>query len=216
MYNANNRTAGTKSIIKLAGVATFCLMGIGGIHYIDRCNNTTSKSNLEPAAAMESIGKEFDNVSIREPKGTPAGITIFLPGVSILGIGPKLESYESMIVALLGTNQLVVGFHRLSPNPLHPQKSHDEMAERVRNAVAAIRASGKHPDLFENNTKKKGYYSIVGHLLGGKVVLMVAAKFDKETVIRVIALDPVDEMDLQFTTTPPAINLGDASARIYL
>jgi len=217
MYNANDRTAGTKSVIKLAGIATLCLMGIGGMRYIDRCNNTTSKSNLEPAAATEgSIGEEFDDVSIREPEGTPAGITVFLPGASILGIGPKLESYESTIVALLGTNQLVVGFHRLSPNPLHPQKSHDEMAERVRDAVAAVRASGKHPDLFENDAKKKGYYSIVGHSLGGKVAMMVAAKFDKENVIRVIALDPVDKMDPQFTTTPPAINLGDASARIYL
>ena len=209
--STHDRAAGMKSAIKLAGVAALFLMWIGGLHYIDRCNTTSSNVD-EPAATEESIGEE-DDVSIREPEGgTPAGITVFLPGTSILGIGPKLESYESTIGVLLGMNQLVVGFRRLSPNVLHPQKSHDGMAERVRDAVAAVRASGKHPDLSDN----AGGYSIVGHSLGGKVALMVAAKFDKENVVRVIALDPVDDMDPQFTTTPPEINLGDASARIYL
>ena len=84
------------------------------------------------------------------------------------------------------------------------------MVEHIRDGVAAVCALGKHPDLFENNNG----YSIVGHLLGGKVTLMAATKFDKENIIRVIALDPVNEMDPQFTTSLPAINLGDVSACI--
>ncbi len=139
------------------------------------------------------------------------GVTVFLPGTSILGIGPRLQNYESTINVLLEVNQLVIGFNKLSPNPLNSQGSHDKMAECVRNAVTAIYALGKYPDL--NN---KRYFSIVGHSLGGKVALMVSRKFDKENVARVIALDPFDNKDLQFTSKPPKINLEDASADIFL
>jgi pimeloyl-ACP methyl ester carboxylesterase len=134
-------------------------------------------------ANEESIIKEY-GISIREPKDTPVGITVFLPGTSILGIGPKLENYESTIDVLLEMNQLVVGFNRLSPNPFKSQESHNKMAEDVRDAVAAICALNKYPSL-----ENKGY-GIVGHSLGGKVALMVAAEFDRENVNRVIALDP--------------------------
>jgi pimeloyl-ACP methyl ester carboxylesterase len=218
--NANDRAAGMKSAIKLTGVAALLLIGMGGMMYIDRCNASasSSSSNVEQRASTteeESICEEFD-VSIREPAGgvTPVGITVFLPGANVLGIGPKLDSYESTIRVLLEMNQLVIGFNRLSPDPLRPQRSHDLMAERVRDAVAAVLASGRHPNLGKENGN--GGYSIVGHSLGGKVALMVAAKFDGENVVRVVALDPVDMLDPQFTATPPAMNLGDASARIYL
>ena len=193
------------SIIKLVGFAALSLMG--GL-YIYRWND---KSYVEPPATIESISDEYD-VNIRMPGGIAVdGITIFIPGTSILEIGPNLESYESTINVLLEMNQLVIGFNRLRPSILHPQMSHDKMAERVRDVVAAIRDLGKYPCLVN-----KEEYSIVGHSLGGKVALMVAAKFDVKNIIRVIALDPVDEMDPQFTTTPPRINLGVASARIYL
>jgi pimeloyl-ACP methyl ester carboxylesterase len=194
------------SRIKLVGFAALILMG--GI-CVDRW---WDKSHVEPPATIESISDEYD-VSIRVPGGgiTVYGVTVFLPGTSILGIGPNLESYESTINVLLEMNQLVIGFNRLRPSILHPQMSHDKMAERVRDVVAAIRDLGKYPCLVN-----KEEYSIVGHSLGGKVALMVAAKFDVKNIIRVIALDPVDEMDPQFTTTPPMINLGVASARIYL
>ena len=157
----------------------------------------------------ESISKKY-GVSIREPKQSPVGITVFLPGTSLGVFGPKLENYESTIDVLLEMNQFVIGFNQLSPNPLNSQGSHNKMAESVRDAVAAICALNKYPNL-----ENKGY-CIVGHSLGGKVALMVAAKFDKENVDRVLALDPVDDNDPQFTTNPPKINLGVASASIYL
>ena len=103
----------------------------------------------------------------------------------------------------------MIGINTLNPFPLLPHyRSHTEMAEDVRNVVAAICALTQYQSL---QGKK---YNIVGHSLGGEVALMVAAKFDKDKVTKVLALDPVDAKPSELI--PRKINLNDASAEIYL
>ena len=66
------------------------------------------------------------------------------------------------------------------------------MAEDVASVVQEFRA-------LEDNSSLPAKYNIVGHSLGGKVCLMVAAKFDIENVNKIIALDPVDDKPRELT-----------------
>jgi dienelactone hydrolase len=151
----------------------------------------------------DSISKKY-NVSISKPTGAPVAVTVFLPGTLL-----QLKDYKTMVDALIGQKQLVIGFNTLNP---FTGGSHAEMAEKVAKVVAAICAL----EQFQSLRDKK--YNIMGHSLGGKVALMVAAKFDN--VAKVIALDPVDAKPQEITKPePPArptVDLNGASAEIYL
>ena len=124
----------------------------------------------------DSISKKY-NVSISKPTGAPVAVTVFLPGTLL-----QLKDYKTMVDALIGQKQLVIGFNTLNP---FTGGSHAEMAEKVAKVVAAICAL----EQFQSLRDKK--YNIMGHSLGGKVALMVATKFDKDNVGKVIAFDPV-------------------------
>jgi pimeloyl-ACP methyl ester carboxylesterase len=92
-------------------------------------------------------------------------------------------------------NQLVVGFKTLNPFPV-VGKSHDKMAEDVVAIIKEVCTLNGYASLAESK------YNIVGHSLGGKVALMVAARYDKNKVDVVIALDPVD-------ANPPGTDLPE-------
>jgi pimeloyl-ACP methyl ester carboxylesterase len=138
------------------------------------------------------------NVKIFKPEGKPAGITVFLPGTLI-----PLKKFKSTYEVIVNQNQIVIAFNKLNPFT----STHDKMAEKVAGVVKEFRA------LEENANLLPGVkYNIVGHSLGGKVCLMVAAKFDIENVNRIIALDPVDDKPQELTGASPKTILSNSEA----
>lgn len=126
------------------------------------------------------------NVQIFKPEGAPTAITVFLPGTLL-----KLDKFESTYKAIVEQNQIVIAFEKMNPFPI-VGRSHNKMAEDVASVVEEFLA-------LEGNDSLPRKYNIVGHSLGGKVALMVAAKFDIENVNKIIALDPVDDMPRELT-----------------
>ena len=144
--------------------------------------------------------KKFD-VQIFKPEGTPTGITVFLPGTML-----KLEDYSSTYDVLGEQNQIVIGFEKMNPFPI-VGRSHEKMAEDVAKVVQEFLA-------LEGNTSLPAKYNIVGHSLGAKVSLMVAAKYDIDSVNIIIALDPVDDKPRELTAPrlSPKTKLSDSKA----
>jgi pimeloyl-ACP methyl ester carboxylesterase len=145
--------------------------------------------------------KKFD-VQIFKPEGKPTGITVFLPGTLL-----KLEDYSSTYDVLVEQNQIVIGFKNMNPLPVFG-RSHNKMAEDVAKVVQEFLA-------LEGNASLPAKYNIVGHSLGGKVCLMVAAKYDIDSVNIIIALDPVDDKPRELTAPSPIpkTNLSDSKAK---
>ncbi len=147
-----------------------------------------------------AIIKKFD-VKIFKPEGTATGVTVLLPGTLL-----KLEEYQSTYDILVEQNQIVIGFEKMNPFPIIG-RSHQRMAEDVASVVQEFLEIKEYSSL---PTK----YNIVGHSLGGKVALMVAAKYDIESVKTIIALDPVDDKPRELTVPRdnPRTNLGNSQA----
>eukprot|EP00978_Attheya_sp_CCMP212_P006638 scaffold15409_cov53-Attheya_sp.AAC.1 len=145
--------------------------------------------------------KKYD-VQILRPEGKPHGITVFLPGTLL-----KLKDYKSTYDVIVEQNQIVIAFESMNPFPIIG-RSHNKMAEDVASVVQEFRA-------LEGNSSLPAKYNIVGHSLGGKVCLMVAAKFDIENVNKIIALDPVDDKPRELTApkSKPKTNLGNSKAK---
>lgn len=127
---------------------------------------------------------------ISKPDETPTGLTVLLPGTTI---GPitivSNESYNSTREVLLSKNQLVIAFKTLDPT----KKKHDEMAKDVVDVVTKVCALEEYAKFRDKK------YNIVGHSLGGKVALMVAAKDKKDSINVIIAMDPVDDNPQELT-----------------
>mmetsp|Transcript_28950 Transcript_28950/g.69922 ORF Transcript_28950/g.69922 Transcript_28950/m.69922 type:complete len:254 (+) Transcript_28950:188-949(+) len=146
------------------------------------------------------ICKEF-SVKIFKPQTSspsPKGITIFLPGTLL-----KLESYESTCQVLTNEDrigQIVVGFTSMNPFPIIG-RSHTQMAKDVATVVQELRRIYRNVAEYQHLSQSK--YNIVGHSLGGKVALMVAAKYDIDNVHTIIALDPVDDRPQELTYPKP-------------
>lgn len=156
------------------------------------------------SADEDAISRKY-GVAIFKPKSgnaRPAGVSVLLPGTIL-----KLASYASTRDALLAQNQLVIGFQTLNPLPIIGQ-SHDKMAQAVRDVVGEVCNLDKYKPMLQD---KK--YNLVGHSLGGKVALMVAAKYDNEKVNIVIAMDPVDghPEELTYPKDQPTTNLNNAT-----
>ncbi len=148
-----------------------------------------------------AIKKKF-NVEIFKPDGRPpTGITVFLPGTML-----KLEDFSSTYETIVDQNQIVIAFKSMNPFPI-VGRSHQQMAEDVASVVKEFLASEENSGLPTN-------YNIVGHSLGGKVCLMVAAKYDIENVKKIIALDPVDDKPRELTAPrlSPKTKLGNSKA----
>jgi hypothetical protein len=141
-------------------------------------------------------------VQILKPERTPRGITVFLPGTLL-----KLKDYKSTYDAIVKEHQIVIAFEDMNPFPF-VGRSHDKMAEDVASVVQEFRA-------LKGNGYLPAKYNIIGHSLGGKVCLMVAAKFDIENVNKIIALDPVDDKPRELTAPKqsPKTNLGNSKAK---
>lgn len=154
-------------------------------------------------SAVASICRKY-GVVLSNPARAPTGLTILLPGTLL-----KIESYNSTQEVLLSKDQLVIGFKTLNPFPI-VGKNHSKMADDVVNVVKDVCAL----DDYAGLRGKK--YNIVGHSLGGKVALMVAAKYDKDNVNIIVALDPVDDkpQELTFPKAPkdPITNLNNTKA----
>ena len=138
-------------------------------------------------SSERAIKREY-NVEIFKPESTPTSVTVFLPGTML-----KLEDYKSTYDVLVEQNQVVIGFKSMNPFPIIG-RSHDQMAEDCASVVKAFLE-------LEENKNLPSKYNVVGHSLGGKVCLMVAAKFDIDNVKKVIALDPVDDKPQELTAS---------------
>lgn len=153
----------------------------------------------------EAIIKKFD-VQIFKPEGTPKGITVFLPGTML-----KLEDFKSTYEVIVEQNQIVIAFEKMNPFPI-VGRSHNKMAEDVADVVKEFLS-------LEGNDSLPKKYNIVGHSLGGKVCLMVAAKFDIENVNKIIAIDPVDDKPRELTAprlSPRTKLTNSQAAEIHL
>jgi len=153
----------------------------------------------------DSIKTQY-NVSIYKTNVDPAGITVFLPGAV-----QELKEYQSTLDVLVEQKQLVIGFNTLNPFMMNPPfvRPHSEMADDVGKVVAKVCALPQYQSLKEKK------YNIVGHSLGGKVALMVAASLlHKDKVAKVLALDPAD--DMPSALIPLKVDLNNATAEIYL
>jgi len=148
-----------------------------------------------------ALADKFEVEIFKPESGTPSGITVFLPGTLL-----KLHTFESTYNVLLEKNQIVIGFTKMNPFPI-VGRSHKKMAEDAANVVKEFRA-------LEGNENLPEKYNVVGHSLGGKVALMLAAKYDIENIKNVIALDPVDEKPTEITNRNPSkrTNLDDSQA----
>jgi pimeloyl-ACP methyl ester carboxylesterase len=132
----------------------------------------------------------------------------------VLG-GAAVDSgeYRSTRDVLLAENQrqLVVAFNRLVPKIGFFGKTHDEMANDVRRIVSDVVAEvRKQPDYKDFSAQ----YSVVGHSMGGKIALLLAAKFDIDRVLTVVALDPVDDVPVEIVSGK--VDLNKAKAKIHL
>mmetsp|Transcript_1644 Transcript_1644/g.1847 ORF Transcript_1644/g.1847 Transcript_1644/m.1847 type:complete len:259 (+) Transcript_1644:66-842(+) len=126
-------------------------------------------------------------IRIMRPEGTPSGITVFIPGTN-----QKLDDYKTTCDALLNQNQIVFGVTCMNPFMPFNGRTHDQMAKDCRDAVKEFRK-------LDGNGNLPRKYNMVGHSLGGKVCLMMAAKFDPKNVNTIIALDPVDDKPQELT-----------------
>ena len=147
------------------------------------------------------ICKKF-SVKILKPRSIssppPKGITVFLPGTLL-----KLESYQSTYQILTDEDhhrQIVVGFTSMNPFPIIG-RSHTQMAKDVVSVIRELRRVYRNVAEYQHLSHSK--YNIIGHSLGGKVALMVAAKYDIDNVHTIIALDPVDDRPQELTYPKP-------------
>ena len=137
-------------------------------------------------------------LAIFKPEEKATGITVFLPGTMI-----DLDKFSSIYEALVKQNQIVIGFRKLNPFT----KNHQKMAENAAAVVQEFRA-------IKGNESLPEKYNLVGHSLGGKVALMVAAKYGIDNVNKVIAIDPVDDKPRELTAPrlSPETKLSDSKA----
>lgn len=135
-------------------------------------------------------------VTISTPRYEPSGITFLLPGAMI-----AISEYDSIRNALIHNNRIVLSFFT---NVLTTQ--HRVMAMWVKDIFDDFRQ--------QYRIQQFDKYSIVGHSVGAKVALMVAAHTDKHRVSAVLSLDPIDMNPAEFTSGN--IKLANATAPLYI
>ena len=146
--------------------------------------NSPSNPNITEIAHVKVI--------VTEPEGSPKGVTILLPGSSAPFAAVTVDMYSAISEALVKEGQIVIGYYQIN---VLSGTSHDTFARRAADVVKSYLKD--HPDL---PTK----YNVVGHSVGAKIALLLAAKVDPQNLNKVLALDPVDDKPPQFTN-----GLGD-------
>jgi len=131
------------------------------------------------------------SVALTYPK-KPKGITFILSGAN-LGI----DNYDSIKDTLVERGHLVVGFYINVLLP--PWKNHRNKANKVK-------------EIFRQLQNEFGIknYSVIGHSIGGKIALLVAALHNSDnSLYYVLALDPVDQTPAEFTNGSSNLSLTD-------
>jgi len=139
-------------------------------------------------------------VQVSVPKDTsPTCVTFLLPGSLV-----KIDEYNSTRDVLVEHGQVVISFHI---NVF--SKSHSKFAQDVANIFQEYQST--HQELADK-------YNVVGHSVGAKIALILAAEVDPTHVNVIISLDPVDEKPVQFTkkNTDDNLTLKDAEARAVI
>jgi dienelactone hydrolase len=133
-----------------------------------------------------SIQRDFDgmpSVTIDEPRTrTPAGLT-FVVGAANMPV----SKYVSIKNVLLKMDHVVV---RLFVNVARPiRNNHRTKADNIHCIFKELKT--------EYRVER---YNIVGHSIGGKIALLVAALHNKDHSLRaIVALDPCDQSPTEFT-----------------
>jgi len=120
-------------------------------------------------------------VVLTHPK-YPKSITFIITAANL-----AIDNYDNIKNTLVEMDHLVVGFYINVLVP--PWKNHRKKAQKVK-------------DIFENLKSEFGIknYSVIGHSIGGKIALLVAALHNSDdTLLNVLALDPVDKSPVEFT-----------------
>jgi dienelactone hydrolase len=144
-----------------------------------------SSSNDTTATKLANV-----KVVVTEPQEgiSPKGVTLLLPGSSAPLAHVNVTMYNSLRDVLVQQGQqVVIGYYEIAVLTA----SHETFARRAANVMQAYWE--EHP----NMTPKK--YNIVGHSVGAKIALLLAAKVDPKNLQTVVALDPVDDKPPQFT-----------------
>eukprot|EP00978_Attheya_sp_CCMP212_P022433 scaffold66940_cov23-Attheya_sp.AAC.1 len=143
-----------------------------------------------------SVQRDFDgmpSVTIDEPRTTrtPAGLT-FVVGAANMPV----SKYLSIKNVLLQMDHVVV---RLFVNVARPiRNNHRTKADNIHRMFQELKT--------EYRVER---YNIVGHSIGGKIALLVAALHNQDHSLRaIVALDPCDQSPTEFTNkTQGAKNL---------
>ena len=125
----------------------------------------------------------------------PTGVGTKIVGLTfvITAANIPLSKYASIISTLTKLDRVVIGFF---VNVLNPptRGNHRSKAMKVRDVFNEVRE--------EFHMKR---YDMIGHSIGGKIALLVAALYDEENCVRsIIALDPVDQSPVEFTNAVPS------------
>lgn len=157
----------------------------------------------EDPEGSERITIADQPIVIYKPRNNKvAGLTFVVTAANI-----PLSKYASIISALNSADHVVVGFFVNVINP--PLSNHRIKAERIPMIFHELK------DDFKVNS-----YDIVGHSVGGKIALLVAALYDEEHLVRnITALDPVDQSPVEFTNTvtkPSAVTKTTKKGRTNL
>ena len=122
---------------------------------------------------------------------TTKGVTFLLPGAMV-----NISEYNSIRDIILQQDHLVVSMYM---NVLWPfrnnHRTHAHNVKKVFNELTTLYTTADNCHL-DASCKS---YSLVGHSVGGKVALLVAATIDPNRVSAVLALDPVDLNRIEFT-----------------
>ena len=131
-------------------------------------------------------------VYVKRPPRTPTSLTFVLTAANV-----PFDNYHSITDALLEMDHVVVGYYINIASP--PWKNNRIKAQNVHDMFEELRQE------FTMISK----YNIVGHSVGGKIALLVAALHNSERTLRaIVALDPVDQSPVEFTNKNTRKNLS--------
>lgn len=128
-----------------------------------------------------------DIVICKPTRGSGTGLTFVLGAANI-----PLSKYTSIKDTLLEADNVVIGVY-INVLSIRQGINHRKKAKSIREIFDQLKTEFQVSD-----------YNIVGHSIGGKIGLLVAALHDSDKSLRtIIALDPVDQTPVEFTKAPP-------------
>lgn len=141
-------------------------------------------------------------VHVKRPPRDPTSLTFVLTAANV-----PFSNYHSITDTLLELGHVVVGYYINVASP--PWRNHRTKAQNVYDMFEELRQE------FTMITK----YNIVGHSVGGKIALLVAALHNSDKSLQaVVVLDPVDQNPVEFTNkdTKKNLSLADTDVDIVM